>query len=68
MLLVNVQWPHSMVYEVTATLPPAPPTPTLRWGVLGGSSRIFTNSLAPAFAAAGHSVVAAPSSTQSAHG
>ena len=32
-----------------------------RWGVLGGSSRIFHKSLAPAFAANGHTVVAAPS-------
>ncbi|MFM2076155.1 MAG: 1,5-anhydro-D-fructose reductase [Actinomycetota bacterium] len=33
----------------------------MRWGVLGGSSRIFHKSLAPAFAACGHTVVAAPS-------
>ena len=33
----------------------------IRWGVLGGSSRIFHKSLAPAFAANGHTVVAAPS-------
>jgi predicted dehydrogenase len=33
----------------------------MRWGVLGGSSRIYHKSLAPAFAAAGHTVAAAPS-------
>jgi predicted dehydrogenase len=33
----------------------------MRWGVFGGSSRIFRNSLEPAFTAAGHTVVAAPS-------
>lgn len=30
----------------------------MRWGVLGGGSRIYAKSLAPAFAAAGHEVVA----------
>ena len=35
--------------------------PTLRWGVLGASSRIFQRRLHPAFLAAGHTVVAAPS-------
>jgi len=30
----------------------------MRWGVLGASSRIYAKSLAPAFAAAGHAVVA----------
>ncbi len=33
----------------------------MRWGVLGGSSRIFRKSLEPAFQRAGHEVVAAPS-------
>ncbi len=33
----------------------------MRWGVLGGSSRIFHKSLLPAFHAAGHEVVATPS-------
>lgn len=33
----------------------------MRWGVLGGSSRIFRKSLEPAFERAGHRVVAAPS-------
>jgi predicted dehydrogenase len=33
----------------------------MRWGVLGGSSRIYRKSLLPAFEAAGHQVVAAPS-------
>jgi D-xylose 1-dehydrogenase (NADP+, D-xylono-1,5-lactone-forming) len=33
----------------------------MRWGVFGGSSRIFRKSLEPAFAAAGHTVVDAPS-------
>ena len=32
----------------------------LRWGVFGGSSNIFRNSLQPAMAAAGHTVVDAP--------
>jgi hypothetical protein len=36
-------------------------TPRLRWGVLGGSSRIFRNSLAPAMLAAGHTIVDTPS-------
>jgi xylose dehydrogenase (NAD/NADP) len=36
-------------------------TPSLRWGVLGGSSRIFRNSLAPAMLAAGHTIVDTPS-------
>jgi D-xylose 1-dehydrogenase (NADP+, D-xylono-1,5-lactone-forming) len=34
---------------------------SLRWGVFGGSSRIFRKSLEPAFVAAGHVVVDAPS-------
>lgn len=34
---------------------------TLRWGVLGGSSRIYANSLRPAFEACGHEVVAVAS-------
>ena len=33
----------------------------MRWGVFGGSSRIFQNALRPAFADVGHPVVAAPS-------
>lgn len=33
----------------------------MRWGILGGSSRIYQKSLLPAFEAAGHTVVAAPS-------
>ncbi len=33
----------------------------LRWGVFGGSSRIYRKSLLPAFTAAGHTVVDAPS-------
>jgi predicted dehydrogenase len=33
----------------------------MRWGVLGGSSRIYLRSLRPAFEAVGHEVVAAPS-------
>ena len=32
----------------------------MRWGVLGGGSRIFRKSLLPAFAACGHTVVDAP--------
>lgn len=34
---------------------------SLRWGVFGGSSRIFRKSLEPAMEAAGHTVVSAPS-------
>ena len=34
---------------------------TVRWGVLGGSSRIFRKSLEPAFEEACHVVVEAPS-------
>ena len=33
----------------------------MRWGVFGGSSRIFKSALRPAFAEVGHPVVAAPS-------
>jgi D-xylose 1-dehydrogenase (NADP+, D-xylono-1,5-lactone-forming) len=33
----------------------------MRWGVFGGSSRIFQSALKPAFEQVGHSVVAAPS-------
>ncbi len=33
----------------------------IRWGVLGGSSRIYQNALKPAFDEVGHVVVAAPS-------
>ncbi|MFM7686736.1 MAG: Gfo/Idh/MocA family protein [Actinomycetota bacterium] len=33
----------------------------MRWGVLGASSRIYAKSLAPAFAAAGHTVTASSS-------
>jgi predicted dehydrogenase len=33
----------------------------VRWGVFGGSSRIFRKSLLPAFDSAGHTVVATPS-------
>ncbi|MDO8363262.1 MAG: Gfo/Idh/MocA family oxidoreductase [Actinomycetota bacterium] len=36
-------------------------TRSLRWGVLGGSSHIYRKSLLPAFEAAGHHIVAAPS-------
>jgi predicted dehydrogenase len=35
--------------------------PLIRWGVFGGSSRIFQKSLRPAFLAAGHTIVAEPS-------
>jgi predicted dehydrogenase len=33
----------------------------MRWGVFGGSSRIYQGALKPAFEQIGHSVVAAPS-------
>ncbi|MEO7369450.1 MAG: gfo/Idh/MocA family oxidoreductase, partial [Ilumatobacteraceae bacterium] len=33
----------------------------IRWGVLGGSSRIFQNELRPAFEQAGQQIVDAPS-------